>query len=101
MVLAWEKLKEVFVMLVVVVVVVVCLHWRFFISLLFDVIPHPSVSYHWVFTPILYSQSSSSQSDSLHFHFNFSGLFIFTASAMVLSGLFFTTGIFYLTLLRL
>ena len=52
-------------------------HWRFFISLLFDVTPHLSVSYHQVFTPILYFQPSSSQSDSRHFHFNFSRLFIF------------------------
>ena len=52
MVLAWEILQEVFVMLVV---VAVCFfpHWRFFISLLVDVIPHPSVSYRRVFTPIL------------------------------------------------
>ena len=52
MVLAWEILQQVFVMLVV---IVVCFfpHWRFFISLLVGVIPHPSVSYRLVFTPIL------------------------------------------------
>ena len=43
-------------------------HWRFFISLLFDVIFHSSVSYRQFFTPILYFQPSSSQSDSGHFH---------------------------------
>ena len=69
------------------VVVVVFPNWRFFISLLFDVILHLSVSYRRVFIPILYFQPSSSQSDSRHFHFNFSGLFFFTASATVLSGL--------------
>ena len=46
-----------------------------FHSLLFDVIPHPSENYHWVFTPILYFQFSSWQSDLRYFHFNFSGLF--------------------------
>ena len=50
-------------------------HWRFFISLPFDVIPHLFVSYHRVFTPILYFQPRSSQSDLWHFHFNFSRLF--------------------------
>ena len=34
-------------------------------------------------------------------YFNFSGLFIFTASAMVLSGLFLPMGVFYHTLIRL
>ena len=65
-----------------------------FHSLLFDIIPHPSVNYHRVFTPILYFQPSSSQSDLPHFHFNFSGLFIFTVSATVSSGLFLPTGVF-------
>ena len=68
MVLAWENFQEVFVMLVVVVVFLP--HWRFFISLLFDIIPHPSVDYRRVFTPILYFQPSPSQSDSRHFHFS-------------------------------
>ena len=75
-------------------------HWRFFISWLFNVIPHPSVSYRHIFTPILYFQPSSSQSDLWHFHFNFSRLFIFTTSAMVLSDCFIPMGIFYPTLLR-
>ena len=44
--------------------VVVVLH-----SLLFNVIPHPSVDYRRVFTPILYFQPSPLQSDSRHFHF--------------------------------
>ena len=49
-------LFNVFVKLVVAVAV--------FHSLLFGVIPHPCVSYHQVFTPILYFQARSSQSDS-------------------------------------
>ena len=74
-------------------------HWRFFISLLFDIIPHPSVDYRRVFTPILYFQPSPSQSDSRHFHFQpFRNLL--TASATVLSGRFLPTGVFYLTLLH-
>ena len=44
--------------------VVVVLH-----SLLFNVIPHPSVDYRRVFTSILYFQPSPLQSDSRHFHF--------------------------------
>ena len=44
-------------------------------SLFFDVIPHASVSYCQVFTPVLYFQPSSSQSGSQHFHFNLSGPF--------------------------
>ena len=65
-------------------------------SLLFNVIPHSSVSYRQVFTPILYFQPSSSQSDSRHFHFNFSGPFCysFTASATVLTGRLLPTGVF-------
>ena len=88
---AWGNLQEVFVMLVVVrfcfVMLLVVLH-----SLLFDVIPHPSVSYCRVLTSILYFQSSSLQSDFRHFHFNFSGPFFhsFTVSTLVLSGHFFT-----------
>ena len=72
-----------------------------FHSLLFDVMPHSSVSYRRVFTPILYFQPSSSQRDWQHFHFNLSGPFFhsFIASVTVLSGHFLTTFIFYLTLL--
>ena len=73
-------------------------HWRFFISLLFDIIPHPSVDYRRVFTPILYFQPSPSQSDSRHFHFQ-PFRYLLTASATVLSGHFLPTGVFYLTLL--
>ena len=71
-------------------------------SLLFNVIPHPSVDYCRVFTPILYFQPSPSQSYSRHFHFNISEIFFhsFTASATVLSGHFLHTGIFYVTLLH-
>ena len=67
-------------------------------SLLFDVIPHPSVSYRQVFIPILYFQPSLSQSDSRHFHFNLSELFFhsFIASALALSGDFLPTGVFIL-----
>ena len=65
-------------------------------SLLFNVIPHSSVSYRQVFTPILYFQPSLSQSDSRHFNFNFSGPFCysFTASTTVLTGRFLPTGVF-------
>ena len=63
-----------------------------FHSLLFDVMPHPSVSYRQVFTPILYFQPSSSQSDSRHFYFNLSGLF-------PQSGHFLPMGVFYPALL--
>ena len=67
-----------------------------FHSLLFDVMPHPSVSYRQVFTPILYFQPSSSQSDSRHFHFHLFEIFFhsFTWSTTVLSGHFLPTGAF-------
>ena len=52
-------------------------------SLLFDVIPHSSVSYRRVFTPILYFQPSSSQNDSWHFHLTVLG-FSVTALPRVL-----------------
>ena len=45
-------------------------------SLLFDVIPHSSVRYCRIFTPILYFQFSSSQSDLQHFHLTFLGFFV-------------------------
>ena len=45
------------------------LYVMLFFSLLFNVIPHPSVDYRPVFTSILYFQPSPSQSDSWHFHF--------------------------------
>ena len=66
--------------------------------LLFDITPHPSVDYRRVFTPILYFQPSPSQSDLRHFHFQ-PFRYLLTASAMVLSGHFLPTGVFYLTLL--
>ena len=84
MVLAWENFQRGFCdvgccssFIVVFVTLVVVLH-----SLLFDVIPHPSVSYRRVFTSTFYFQPSSSQGDSRHFYFNFSGpcFHIFTAS---------------------
>ena len=61
---------------------IVVLHW-----LLFNVIPHSSVDYRWVFKPILYFQPSPLQSDSRHFHFQ---IFrdLLTVSATVLSGRF-------------
>ena len=61
------------------IVVVVLLHLSMFFILLllflhshfpFDVISHPSVDYHPVFTPIFYFQPSPSQSDSRHFRFS-------------------------------
>ena len=69
------------------------------LNLLFDIIPHRSVDYRRVFTPILYFQSSPSQSGSRHFHFQ---LFrdLFTANATVLSGRFLPAGVFYLSLLH-
>ena len=63
-----------------VVVAVVFTSLEAFHSLLFDVIPHPSVSYRRVFTSILYFQLNSSQSDLRHFRVNFSELFFFNAS---------------------
>ena len=76
---------------------VVALH-----SLLFNVIPHPSVDYCRVLTLILYFQPSPSQSDSRHLYFNLSEIFFhsFTASATVLSGYFLPTSVFYLTFLH-
>ena len=70
-------------------------------SLLFNVIPRPSVSCLQVFTPILYFQPSSSQSDSRHFQFNISGPFCysFTSSATDLRQRFLLSGVLYLTLL--
>ena len=66
--------------------------------LLFDIIPHPSVDYRRVFTPISYFQPSPSQSDLRHFHFQ-PFRYLLTASATVLSGHFLPTGVFYLMLL--
>ena len=83
------------------VVVVVFTSLELFHSLLFDVIPHPSVSYRRVFTSILYFQVNSSQSDLRHLYVNFSERFIFNASGTVLSRRFSPTGIFYPTLLHL
>ena len=65
----------------------------------FDIIPHPSVDYCRVFTPILYFQSSPSQSDSRYFHFQLF-CYLLAASATVLSGRFLPTGDFYLMLLH-
>ena len=50
-----------------------------FHSLLFNFIPHSSVHYRWVFTPILYFQPSPSQSDSRHFIFNLFEIFFHTS----------------------
>ena len=52
---------------------------------LFDIIPHPSVDYRRVFTPILNFLPSPSQSDSEHFLFQ-PFRYLLTASATVLSG---------------
>ena len=67
---------------------VVFLHSHF----LLDVIPHPSVDYRRVFTPILYFQPSPSQSDSRHFHFQLFRDLLFT---VLPRGLRFWVGIFY------
>ena len=56
---------------------------------LFDIIPHPSVDCHKVFTSILYFQPSPSQSDLRHFHFQ-PFHYLLTASTTDLSGYFFT-----------
>ena len=77
----------------------ICRFSSFTFHLLFDIIPHPSVDYRPVFTPILYFQLSSSQSDSRYFHFQ-PFRYLLTASATVLSGRFLPTGVFYLTLLH-
>ena len=58
--------------------------------LLFNVIPHPSVSYCRVFTLILCFQPRSSQSDLRHFQFNFSGVFIFYRECYSFERVFFT-----------
>ena len=90
MILSWESLQEVFVMLVVIVV-----FFSFtggFSVIVFRRHPSPFPEPSLVFTPILYFQPTSSQSNSQHFHFNFSGFFIFTTSAVVLSGRFLFTG---------
>ena len=96
-----------FVMLVVVLHFIFDLHLSMFFilllllhsHLLFDIIPHPSVDYHWVFTPILYFQPSPSQSHLRYFHFQLLR-YLLTASATVLSEHFLPTGVFYLMLLH-
>ena len=70
---------------------VVFLHSHF----LFDVIPHPSVDYRRVFTPILYFQPSSLQSDPRHFHF-LPFRYLLAESTAVLSGLFLSQAFFTL-----
>ena len=66
-------------------------HWRFFISLLYDVIPHPSVGYRREFyTPFCTFSPSHHSVIRDNFHFNFSRVFIFTTSPTVLSGHFFS-----------
>ena len=67
--------------------------------LLFDIIPHPSVDYRRVFTPISYFKPSPSQSDSWHFHVQ-PFRYLLTVSATVLSGYFLPTGVIHLTLLH-
>ena len=72
-----------------------CRFSSFTFHLLFDIIPHSSVDYRRVFTPILYFQSSPSQSDLRYFHFQLFR-YLLTASATLLSGRFLPTGVFYL-----
>ena len=60
--------------------VVVILHFiasyvMLFFSLLFDVIPNPSLHDRRIFTLILYFRPSPLQSDSQHIHFNLSEIF--------------------------
>ena len=57
--------------------------------------PYPFVNYRQVFTPILYFPPSPSQSDSRHFDFQ-PFRFLLTASATVLSGLFYPQAFFTL-----
>ena len=78
-----ENFQEVSVMLVVVVVLS---SLTVFHSLLFEVIPHDSVSYRRFYIPILYYQPSSLQSYLPYFHFKFSGLFILQQALRFLSG---------------
>ena len=100
MVLSWENLCDVSCHFTFVSSFCCCssfvnvLHSHF----LFDIILHPSVDYHQVFTPILYFRPSPSQSDLWHFHFQLFR-YLLTASATVLSGHFLPTGVFYLMLL--
>ena len=69
------------------------------LNLLFDIIPHLSVDYRRVFTPVLYFQPSPSESDSRYFHFQLFRYFL-TASATFLSRRFLPSAVFYLTLLH-
>ena len=66
--------------------------------LLFDIIPHTSVDYHRVFTPILYFPPSPSQSDLRHFKFSTIPLSSYLVSGYFLS---YTPSLtFYLSLSR-
>ena len=103
MVLAWKNVQKVF--------VVVDLQFIFVSSfwccsssvdvlhshLLFDVISHPSVDYHQVFTLILYFQPNLLQSDSQHFRFQ-PFRYLLAVGATVLSEHFLPTGVFCLAL---
>ena len=105
--------EEVFMMLVVVLhfifvssllifisfLIFICRCSSFTFHLLFDIIPHPSLDYRRVFTPILHFQPSPSESDSRYFHFQLFR-YLLTARATVLSGHFLPTGFFYLTFLH-
>ena len=68
--------------------------------LLFDVIPHPSVSYHQIcpysHLSSLHFQAGSSQSDLLSFHFNFSRLFILQYALRFSAGAFYPQAFFTL-----
>ena len=100
MVLSWENLCDVSCHFVFVSSFCCCSSFVdvFHSHFLFDIIPHPSVDYRQVFTPILYFWPSLSQSDLWYFHFQ-PFRYLLTASATVLSGHFLPTGVFYLTLL--
>ena len=79
------------------------LHFVFFLHLsfffihifLFGIIPHLSMDYRRVFTPILYFWLSPPRSDSWHFHFQ-PFHYLLAASHAVLSGPFLPIGIFTL-----
>ena len=73
-----------------------------YFSLLFNLIPHPSVDYCGVFTPILYFQPSPLQSDLRTFHFQPFRDLLFTVLSRALRfcvGIFYPQTFFYLTLL--
>ena len=95
MVLAWEKLQEVFVMLVVVAVALPPWRFSFFIAF------WRRLSFFRELSPVFYThfilfQPSSSQSDLQHFHLTFLGL---PRVLRFWAGVFYPQALFYLALL--